>query len=378
MNILHLTTFLQGGAGRILSDLALAQQKAGNNVWVLASRTNEPGYCSYSEYIKVLNKNEIPFIETDSSFKRDLFLNLKFSRIVRELICRYQIDIIHAHATIPALTGIIGRAGIEHYIPIIQTMHGWGRNKTPDQEEMDIQIMNGLDRVVTGSESDRNWLITKGVRSEIITRIYNGIDKDKIEDSEVLLKEELQVYRNNGKKIIGCIGTVCERKNQSMLVRVVNRLHSKYPIFCLIIGEGELIPSLQAYVNHENLGDYVKFYGYQPNAASLMKYFDFLVLPSTSEGFGLVIVEGFRAKVPVIASDIEVFQELIEDQVTGYLFHNNSEDSLENVLSDAIKTSENKNSKLVDRAYIKYKEQFTLERMINDYHDLYQKLTSVE
>ena len=42
MDILHLATFLQGGAGRVIADLACAQAGAGHRVTVVASRTGAP------------------------------------------------------------------------------------------------------------------------------------------------------------------------------------------------------------------------------------------------------------------------------------------------------------------------------------------------
>lgn len=51
MRILHLTTFLQGGAGRVVTDLALEQQRAGHDVRVITSATGLNGYCNYDGYI---------------------------------------------------------------------------------------------------------------------------------------------------------------------------------------------------------------------------------------------------------------------------------------------------------------------------------------
>ena len=54
MRILHLTTFLQGGAGRIIVELAREQQRQGHEVMVVASRRGAPGYGNYQEYLQTL------------------------------------------------------------------------------------------------------------------------------------------------------------------------------------------------------------------------------------------------------------------------------------------------------------------------------------
>jgi glycosyltransferase involved in cell wall biosynthesis len=375
MNILHLTTYLQGGAGRIITALALNQKENGHNVSVLASKTPAPGYCNYDEYLVSLKTNNIPFNEVDSSFKRDLGLNLLFAAAVRKVIVNRQIDIIHAHAAVPALVGIIGRSGTDRYIPVIQTMHGWGINKSAQHEQMDITIMNGLDKVVTVSKSDQLLLAEKGVNQAKLKVIYNGILE--LENGDVIdqgLVKELQERKRAGYFIIGCIGTVSERKNQQLLLDAVKVLAGKHKIYCAFIGEGELISKLQKEVEDDNLGQNIKFYGYVSNASNYLKYMDLFVLPSRSEGFGLAIVESFREKTPVVASKIDVFRELITDQENGFLFEDNDVNSLLDVIENVIDISEDKKVDIINNAFSTYTSFFTFKKMAIRYLDLYCNL----
>ncbi|WP_331274014.1 glycosyltransferase family 4 protein [Capillibacterium thermochitinicola] len=376
LNILHLTTFLQGGAGRILTDLALAQKSRNNEVYVLSSKTSEPGYCSYEEYINKLQDNNIPLYEEDSSFKRDLGLNLHFASKVREIIKNCNIDLIHAHASVPALTGLIARSGLKKYIPVIQTMHGWGTNKKPEHEKMDITIMNGLDQVVTVSKSDKELLIEKGVQKEKIKVIYNGITLEQNDEVDPVVAAELLEYKKRGYRIIGCIGTLCERKNQQLLLDAIKLLGKDYNLFCAFIGEGDLLPKMQKQIEQENLQKNVRLYGYKPMASNYIKYFDVFVLPSTSEGFGLTIVEAFKEKTLVIASDIKVFQELITDGREGFLFRNNILDSLIETLKKVLCLSRSKIEEVIENGFARYQKEFTLNRMIMNYEDLYTIIVS--
>lgn len=54
MRILHATTFLQGGAGRVIASLAVAQRRSGHDVRVVADAGGESGYEHYVEYIDAL------------------------------------------------------------------------------------------------------------------------------------------------------------------------------------------------------------------------------------------------------------------------------------------------------------------------------------
>lgn len=371
LNILHLTTFLQGGAGRILTDLALAQRSNDNGVYVLCSKTSEPGYCSYEEYIEKLQENNIILFEEDSSFKRDLGLNLRFTSKVREIINKYNIDLIHAHASVPALTGLIARSGFKKYIPVIQTMHGWGTNKRPEHEKMDVTIMNGLDQVVTVSHSDKQLLIEKGVQKAKIKVIYNGIAGEENDEVDPQVEAELLEYKNKGYKIIGCIGTLCERKNQQLLLDAIKALRKEHNLFCVFIGEGDLLPKMQKQIDQESLHQNVRLYGYKPMASNYIKYFDVFVLPSTSEGFGLTIVEAFKEKTPVIASDIEVFKELITDGQEGFLFENKCLPSLIGAIKKVLSLPPREIDEITSNGYMRFKQDFALDRMIEKYNQLY-------
>src|SRR5665647_3488542 len=80
-----------------------------------------------------------------------------------------------------------------------------------------------------------------------------------------------------------------------------------------------------------------------------LKYFDFFIMPSRSEGFGLALIEAIQQKIPVICSDVAVFRELFhEDEVTFF----KSEDlpSLVSALSTAEETGKSK----TDLAFTRY------------------------
>ena len=59
MNILHITTYVQGGAGKVIRDLVLEQKKNGHKVIVIMNEEEEPGYENYGEYINDFKDNNI-------------------------------------------------------------------------------------------------------------------------------------------------------------------------------------------------------------------------------------------------------------------------------------------------------------------------------
>ncbi len=370
MNILHITTYLQGGAGKIIKDISFFQNKAGNNIFVVTTDAEEAGYCNYKEYIDFLMKTNIKVTKVDSTFKRDIYLNLKAVDDVRNIIINEDIDIIHAHAAVPAMIGIIARAGMGKYIPVIQTMHGWGTNKRLVQENMDVTIMNGLDKIVSVSKSDKQLMVSKGISCNKITTIYNGIEdnsKNEYFDDEII--NDINLYKSNGYIVFGSIGSICKRKNQELLIDALSSLPSDIKYFFVLIGEGEDIISLQNKVKKYKLDGKVKFYNYRKDANKYIKLFDYLLFTSISEGFSITVLEGFRERVPIIASDINAFTECIENNKTGYLFESESATSLSELLLKI--KDKNWNTSVIENAYKKFKNEFTLMEMMKKYDELY-------
>ena len=69
-----------------------------------------------------------------------------------------------------------------------------------------------------------------------------------------------------------------------------------------IVGDGSMRLELQKYADDQNLK--VKFHGHLRDPWSFTKSGDLLVIPSSSEGDGLVLIEGMKKGLPVLLSDI--------------------------------------------------------------------------
>ena len=92
---------------------------------------------------------------------------------LRQLLIKEDIDVVHSHAAVPSMVAMIARSGLNRYIPILQTMHGWGTNNTPEQKKMDIFLLNCVDKVITVSQGDFLLLESSVVQATNIKIIYN-------------------------------------------------------------------------------------------------------------------------------------------------------------------------------------------------------------
>jgi glycosyltransferase involved in cell wall biosynthesis len=370
--ILHLATFLQGGAGRAITDLACAQRRLGHDVIVVTSETGDAGYGNYAEYLNELRREGVTLYLCDSLFTRDLALNLRVLEMLRARIDIDHIDVIHAHGAIPALVGRLFAGHATQHIPVVQTQHGWGTNKTREQAASDLAILRDVDRVVTTSEATRSLLVGWDIPEDSITVIPCGIDRDVAGPPPPEAERLLGPFRARGARIVGCIGSVTANKNQRLLVESLSALND-IDVVGVFIGEGS--EALVEKAARACVSDRVVACGYQPQASRWLSMMDLLVLPSRSEGQGLVVLEAYRAGVPVLVSDIPALTSLVENGRFGFSFEAGNAHALACGIRRALGLPQRERDAITRAARERCLEEFTRDRMIARHEELYDRLS---
>ena len=368
MRILHVTTFLQGGAGRIITALALAQRRVGHDVVVVTDSGRHSGYESYPEYIQQLGAAGVMFRTVTSTFTRDVALNVQAVRDVTRMLGSRTIDVAHTHAAIPTLVARLALARGPR-VPVIQTMHGWGIRKTPEQAATDITLLGRADAVVTPSAAAREMLGTLGLPTSAIQVIAYGIEETpaghEIDGHDTALFEQL---RASGRPVALCIGSIGARKNQALLVRA---LASADGVTAIFIGEGDA-GELRALAAEVGVTERIHVLGYRAEASRYLSRADVLVLPSMNEGLPLVLLEAFRAGVPVVASAIPEIAEAVGEPRAGVLFEPGDAAGLAAALAAAL--TPQSRAALPARAKALFAARYRADQMLAAYDRLYADL----
>ena len=127
--------------------------------------------------------------------------------------------------------------------------------------------------------------------------------------------------------LFGCIGRLDEVKRHEVVIQAVGLLKQQQQWLdnaqVIIIGDGELRQALSEQIVTLNLQREVILIGAKSNAAQYVKGFDAFIMPSDErEAFGVALLEGCAAKIPVIASDIPVFQSITGGLATYFPVNN--------------------------------------------------------
>lgn len=158
---------------------------------------------------------------------------------------------------------------------------------------------------VTDSEFSRRRIIERlGVEPDSVVCIYPGCGTEFYERSQNHVKEPYVL----------AYGVDDPRKNVGRLLEAWAKVKREMPEYTL-----KFFGSNHSWVDNygENL-EGVEHLGYVPDVdlPALYQKASLLVYPSLYEGFGLPIVESLASGTPVVASNIEVFNELFDKLVT--------------------------------------------------------------
>jgi L-malate glycosyltransferase len=114
-------------------------------------------------------------------------------------------------------------------------------------------------------------------------------------------------------------------KNVDVLIKSIKLIKEKNPeIKSLIIGDGAEKKRLEELTRKLNLEKNIKFLGFLENnddVYALMKSSKVFVLPSTREGFGIVVIEANACGIPVITVNHKdnAARDLIEEGKNGFV-----------------------------------------------------------
>lgn len=116
------------------------------------------------------------------------------------------------------------------------------------------------------------------------------------------------------------LGRLHKHKDFPTLIRAFKEARRTREMRLMIVGEGEDRPALEALVRDLDLSDTVRLPGLALNPYPYLKRSATLVLSSTSEGFGNVLIEAMACGTSVVATDCPGGpREILEDGKHGIL-----------------------------------------------------------
>lgn len=154
-------------------------------------------------------------------------------------------------------------------------------------------------------------------KSRVVSNSSRFTAEEKAEFDPVAIR---QAWGLSPEKVtILWMGRFSPRKNPRMLLEAVARMRNRDAVQVLFIGEGPLEPEMRAVIAEKNLAATCRIVPFQSDIRPLLAVGDIMVLTSTEESFGLVLVEAGIFGLPAVATQVEGPRHIIADTETGFL-----------------------------------------------------------
>lgn len=159
------------------------------------------------------------------------------------------------------------------------------------------------------------------------TKVVNhSIDINKYDSKNdfSIKKEKKYIY----------LGQLIERKNINL---IIDWIENNKEIECCINFAG--IGPLGDRIKELSKKDYrVNYLGKlsKEEIRKTLKNYDYLILPSKEEPFGIVLIEALAAGVPCIVSDTLGPMEIIKNEYTGFIFNKNSAKDFDQIMKNTL------------------------------------------
>lgn len=281
----------------------------------------------------------------------DVFSYWKLHRLIQ----RWRADIVHAHQVRPSQ--YVGIAALGTRAVPVSTVHSTTSSKH----------MRRCRHLIAVADAVKENLVRHRYPEERITRIYNGVP-DVVRGARSLLRRELHIPE--GQVAVVLAGRFHRDKGQDWLVEAgkacVDNIHV-YFIGDMATPFGQEVTALAG-------GDArFHFLGYRPDVQRILPAFDLYAAPSRREAFSLALVEASAARLPIVGMRVGGIPESVLDGETGLLVEAGNTAAFALAIQK-LASNPALREKMGYRARERYEQLFTVEQMLAQTEQVYQRL----
>lgn len=282
--------------------------------------------------------------------------------------------LLHAHGSRANLLGRLAAKKLG--IPCISTVHSSLATDYLSPQAARLAIT--LDRltlplsagIIAVSDYIADEVQARGARH--VRTIYNGIPPLPPSEPDIQRLRFRETWNiPNQSVVIGCVARLHPAKGHAYLIEAMARLQVELPnTHLLLVGDGPLYHELREEIQHRNLS--YTMTGFLPEGHRALAAMDLFVLPSISEGMGLVLLEAMQARIPIVAAATGGIPEVVRANQDAVLVPPADSCALADACLQILKNKELA-ATLVASAARRWQD-FSLENMLAQTENFYREI----
>ena len=359
-----------GGGGIVYKSIAREFRRLGHEVTVLAGDFSNRSLIGKINYVNDGGVNVFFLPLTPAPRTKNVNLATCTPPTISALafltykLARGTYDIIHLHGVghpLIDIAAILCMVFRKHYV---FTCHGIP--KSPEKAGLIFHsvfkaYLAMLERFVVGkakaltavSHSLLEECVRKGLISRRMVVIPNGPNPDLNNMEPKLIEKVEGKHSLTSKKLIFSVGRLAQTKGFQYLIRAMPHVISKIPdAIAVIAGTGPYRSELERLINEGSLQHHVKLVGWisEEEKAAFYQLAQVVVIPSTYEPFGIIVLEALTMHKPIVAFNISPISEMINNGVNGLLVPSGNVEKLADAIIQIL-TNSNLRLRLASNTY---------------------------
>ena len=332
---------------------------------------------TFIAYCDALNKLGVKTTRVIANKRSVIGIAKKVNKYIR----KNDINIIHSHLLISDLIAAVLKTLFNRHVYLISTKHGY-REKFLQQYEPGKQyrpndfyyfmtkfILRKIDTNVAVSRGIADLYVNLGLAKTAYPCIHHGI---KIEAFD---KEDYETECRLANPQLIIVGRIELFKGHQFLIDAMPAVVAAFPgVKLLVLGEGSEKNNCMKQVKAQGLQNNVEFLGFKDHPYAYISHSDIIILPSLFEPFGLVYIEAFALKTPVVAFNTPAGNEIMQNNETALLVDKADSAALAEKIIYLLNNPVARKH-LAANASEKYKSNFTAEVMVEKTAAWYKSLS---
>jgi len=218
----------------------------------------------------------------------------------------------HARRNIEMLAGLVMRDLLRMKLKLVFTSASQRRHTGWTKF-----LISRMDAVIATSAKTASYLDVP------CTVIMHGIDTERFSPPADKAAAKATLGLDPAQKYVGCFGRIRHQKGTDLFVDAMIALLPDRPDWSAIIAgrataqHAKFEAELKEKVRAAGLEQRILFVGEHTNINEWYRTLDLFIAPQRWEGFGLTPLEAMATGVPVVATDVGAFSELIVPGATG-------------------------------------------------------------
>jgi len=394
MKILMLTQFFspsRGGGEVMFYQLANQLGKRGHKVFIIKHKIlgsdKSEDYLNLSSNVIIYEVN--PTVIHKGGLPAGIFQNVLYVlnsiKTGLKIIKSNRVDVIHCNTYSPVFAGwlLSKLTGVPLLVTVhdVALLHGYnfwekwmrqfGRLSWIKaligylSELLTIKLSRNIHTV---SKTSKNDILSFNSKSNIVI-ISNSLDFEHYKFDGNITYEDFILF----------IGRLVYYKHLEVVIEALKLLKNRCDVRLVVLGDGPMRSEWEGLVDRLNLKDRVEFKGYVSHKEKLhyLSKCRALLLPSIFEGFGIVVLEAWAFRKPVIVVDVEPLNKIVEHGSDGFVVEKNLPATWARYIY-LLMSSEELSKQLGDKGYRKLIERYSMDKYVNEMEKLYTEIMVAE